>query len=246
MSAPRPDAVPAPARPAGHRVVLVAGGAGLVGGIIARGLVGDGHTVLVPSRSAGRVAALAEATRSAPGVLRPFELAGETGAERELAELLAAGPAADRPTAVVAALGGWSIGPDLLEIGDAAWSAALAGHLTSHLRAMQAYLPLLAAAGPAADPCYLTLNGAAAEIPMAGSGAVSVTGAGQRMLLEVMRAESIGRQVRLHELTVTAAVAGDLRNLDPQSQVTPSEVLDAVRNLLADPGSPALARVGGS
>jgi hypothetical protein len=106
---------------------------------------------------------------------------------------------------------------------------------------MRAYLPLVE---PSEDPVYVTTNGIAADEPLAGSGPVSVTGAAQRMLLEVMRAEPVGRRVRFHELTFRAAVAGDDRNLAPVDELSHARVAAAVRAVLDDPVSPPLVGVG--
>jgi len=209
--------------------VLVAGGTGFVGGIIARSLVADGRTVIVPARSADRLSALLAACADFSGRLVPLEVSG-SHPHFQAAERLAAD--GRRPGAVVAALGGWSKAGALIDLPGEQWERALRDHLTSHLEAMQAYVPLL---GGSVDPTYITLNGAAASEAMAGSGAISVTGAAQHMLTSVMRAEAIGATVRFHELSLMAAVAGDDRNLDPTSQITPSQITLAIDRLIGNP-----------
>lgn len=227
------------------RVVVVAGGGGHVGGLVVRDLVARGARVLVPSRHPARLADLVASLAGAPGSVQTVR-AGDAASDGLAAfaasarEIAAAG---EQPSALVAALGGFTRGPGLLALPDDAWQAALAAHLTVHLAAAQAFVPLLH--GP--DPVHVTTNGAAADEPMPGSGTVNVTGAAQRMLLEVLAAEGArgvdGPSVRFHELTLTAAVAGDDRNVDPAEQVTPEQVTAAVRTLLAEPGAERLVRV---
>lgn len=219
------------------RVVVVAGGTGVVGGVVVRALLAGGAHVLVPTRRPVARADLEPHARLAVVGVRSWDEPVEVGAAL-----------ADRdwtPDAAVAALGGWWMGTPLLELAPAAWRVLVESHLTSHFLAARALVPLLAAAsGPGAgDPAYVALNGAAARQPMALSGPVSVAGAGQTMLLDVLRAE--GTAVRLHEVAVLAAVAGDDRNLDPVATVRRDEVAQAVLAVLADPASPPTVEVGG-
>ena len=233
---------------AGNRrdCAIVAGGTGFVGGIVVRGLVADGWTVVVTSRSADKLAALRDradpadsaaeedgAGRTAgTGRLVPVLLSDDDPAQWRDAVRAAAGP----PRAVVAAIGGWRLFPDLLDVPLDAWSGALDRHLTAHLLTLQAFAPLLAESAEA-DPVYLALNGAAAEQPMADAGPVSITGAGQRMMLDVARVGRLAGRVRFHELSLLAAVRGDDRNVDPIDELHAQQVTDAVRAVLSDPTS---------
>ena len=135
----------------------------------------------------------------------------------------------------VAALGGWWKGEDLVDLDPALWRRFVESHLTSHFLVARALLPVLG--GP--DPAYVQLNGAAAQEVMPGSGPVNVTGAGQAMLLDVLRAEAIGARVRLHEVRVLHAVAGDDRNEDPASTADAQEVARLVQDVLREPTTPA-------
>ena len=146
------------------------------------------------------------------------------------------------PRAVVAALGGWHTGPDLLDLSEEEWQRALDDHLTAHLTSLQAYAPLIAGRD---DPVYLTLNGAAAVQPIPDAGPISITGAAQRMLIDVMRVGRLGDRVRFHELSLMAAVVGDDRNLEPGTEVYADQIADAVRGILTDPTAPAHLEVHG-
>ena len=218
--------------------IVVAGGAGYLGGAITRGLLATGALVVVPSRNATRLADLERNAADRPGTLRTVLLDG-AGPSEAVARVAEVAPAL---RAVIAAIGGFAVGPSLIDVPLEDWRHALEDHLTAHLAAIQAYAPLLLGA---ADPVYVAMNGAAGYQPMAGSGAISVTGAAQRMLIEVMRAEPIGSRVRFHEVAVMAAVGGDDRNVRPAEEVDPADVVAAVRSVLLDPRSPTVTFVGG-
>lgn len=227
------------------RLVVVAGGTGLVGGFVVRALLAAGARVLVPTRRAESPGA-----RPSPGtqdarVTQDARLTHvhvrtwDDPVEIAVAARAAGGP----PDAVVAAIGGWWIGTELVDLAPDAWRELITSHLTAHFLVARALAPGLAAA---TDGVYVALNGAAAREPMAASGPVSVAGAGQAMLLDVLRAETIGRSVRFHEVSVLAAVAGDERNRTPVATVGGDAVARAVLGVLADPGSPRDVRVDGA
>ncbi|HWS58018.1 MAG TPA: SDR family oxidoreductase [Actinotalea sp.] len=208
--------------PSADRVVVVAGGTGLLGGAVVAALRGRGARVVVPSR---RRAAVGD-----DDGVRSVQV-GNWEDPRELVAVL--GEPDWHPDAVVASIGGWWLGPQLVDLAPSVWREILESHLTGHFLVARALAPRLRGA----DPVYVLLNGAAATEPMAGSGPVSVTGAAQRMLLEVLRSEAIGSLVRFHEVNVRVAVAGDARNLDPEATVGADRVAAAVLAVLDDPRS---------
>ncbi|MFD6138211.1 NAD-dependent epimerase/dehydratase family protein [Promicromonospora sp. NPDC060271] len=217
------------------RPVLVVGASGFVGSRVARGLAADGRAVLAVARHA-----LPERVTVQPSVI-PV-LGADPAAQADAVREACARAGVSLPGAVIASIGGWQKGPDLLDLDPAEWSATLASHLTAHLDAARALAPLL---GPG-DP-YVVLNGAASREAMAGSGAVSVTGAGLAMLVQVLRLEARraggSPPVRFHELVIDHAVAGDDRNEDPAQTRAPAQVVQALGELLDDPGAPAVRHV---
>lgn len=217
------------------RPVLVVGASGFVGSRVARGLAADGRAVLAVARHT-----LPERVTVQPSVI-PV-LGADPAAQADAVREACARAGVPLPGAVVASIGGWQKGPDLLDLDPAEWSATLASHLTAHLDAARALAPLL---GPG-DP-YVVLNGAASREAMAGSGAVSVTGAGLAMLVQVLRLEAQRADavppVRFHELVIDHAVAGDDRNEDPAQTRAPAQVVRALGELLDDPGAPVVLHV---
>jgi len=210
------------------RVVVVAGGTGAVGGAVVRRLVATGVRVVVPTRGG---AASVPGARVVAGV--------DWDEPSGLVDVLA--DPGWRPCAVVAAAGGWWLGPQLTDLDPAAWRDLLESRLTAHMLMARALAPLLI--GP--DPASVMLGGAAGERPMVGSGPVSVAGAGQRMLLHVLRTEPIGVRVRFHEVCVGAAVEGDIRNIAPVTTIPRERIAAEVERVLVDRTAPAVVRVDG-
>lgn len=224
------------------RVVVVPGGTGFLGSRVAGALVGAGARVVVPTRGGRRAG---DAPFPGEGVPLPGGPALRTVVTADWADPVElTGLLAEpgwTPDAVVAAIGGWWIGPPLSTLDVATWRSLVESHLTAHFLALRGLLGRLT--GP--DPVYVTLNGSASREPMAGSGPISVTGAGQRMLLDVARSEQAAGsgRVRLHEVLVTAAVTGDDRNLVPVAQVPAERVVAAVLSVLVDPAAPPVVEV---
>jgi NAD(P)-dependent dehydrogenase (short-subunit alcohol dehydrogenase family) len=185
------------------RCLLVAGATGTVGGFIVAGALERGATVVAIGRSAERLSALAgrfesDQQRRLHGVQCDLSTLG--GAQPALDQIAAAGL---QINAAVAALGHWQEGTDLLDLPMDDWLMTLNENLTAHFVAARAFAPIL---DGTADPCYVTMAGIAALKAVEGSGAVSVTGAAQQMLLRVLAAESGGSGVRYHQLLLTTPV----------------------------------------
>jgi NAD(P)-dependent dehydrogenase (short-subunit alcohol dehydrogenase family) len=180
------------------RRFVVVGGAGVAGEAVAAGLLRRGATVAVTSRTEARLAAVRavlDSPRLHGYVGGTSDLAGaEAVRDQIVAEL---GPV----DGVVASLGGWWEGPPLTRLDPAVWHRILADNLTSHFIAARGYLPALVGRP---DAVYVMLGGVGGALPLPHAGPVSVTGAAQTRLLEVLAAERTG--VRLHEVRILTPV----------------------------------------
>jgi NADP-dependent 3-hydroxy acid dehydrogenase YdfG len=185
------------------RCVVVAGATGTVGGWTARGLLERGATVIAVGRSAEHLSALSDAVDARHRERLHAVQADLSSTDRAQAAVSAIAAAGLRADAVVAALGRWWEGSRLLDLPMADWNTILTENLTAHFVAARTFAPIL---DDAADPSYITLAGIGALKAVEGSGAVSVTGAAQEMLLKVLAAESAGGAVRFHELLLTTPV----------------------------------------
>ena len=218
------------------QVVLVAGGTGTIGEGLVRGLLGAGATVAVPSRDAGRLAALRERV-PAESLERLVPVVGNVGtlkgAESLRDELVARLGRIDH---AVAALGGWWSGPPLAELSVSDWRRVLDDNLTAHFVAARTFLPL-AAAHPGGS--YTFIVGPAGEAPVPGSAPVSVAVAGLLMLKRAFAQEFRHTGVRVNEVMVYAPDAREGPAPDGAGDaITADEVGDFVA-FLASPNAHA-------
>lgn len=177
---------------------VVAGGVGVAGESVAAGLLRHGATVAVTSRSKERLEGLLAAYESPRlhGFVGEMSSLPEAVLVRE--EILTSlGPI----DGVIASLGGWWEGPPLTRLDPAVWQRILADNLTSHFITARAFLPALVGRPGAV---YVMLGGVGATLPIPHAGPISVTGAAQTRLLEVLAAEQTG--VRLHELRIMTPI----------------------------------------
>ena len=105
--------------------------------------------------------------------------------------------------AVIAAVGGWYIDGPMLGRGLEAFETDFDSYLRAHFSAC-------AVAERLGVTTHLAFNGVASIEACQGSGAISVFGAAQQMLIRVADAESPA--VRFRELTILAPLHGDGRN----------------------------------
>ncbi len=192
--------------------VVVAGGAGVVGECVVHALLGNGAQVVVPSRSADRLAALAD--RTDPAVRDLLHLmVGDVGTEAGIARLR--DDILDRhgqPRGVVASLGAWWEGEQFVDISKSTWDRILWDNLTSHFLVARGFLPVL---DLSAAPVYVMLAGIAADHPEPHAAPISITGAAQRMMLRTIAVSDLGQKIRLHEVAIMTPVVTDLWIGDP-------------------------------
>jgi NADP-dependent 3-hydroxy acid dehydrogenase YdfG len=212
------------------KVFVVAGG-GVAGEAVAGGLLRRGATVAVMSRAEKRLKAIREefdTSRLHGFVIDVMDFSKAEAARDQLTAML--GPI----DGVVAALGGWWEGPSLSRLDPKIWQRILTDNLTSHFMAARLFLPMLA---ERRESVYVMLGGVGAEIPIPHAGPVSVAGAAQTRLLEVLVAERLG--VRLHEVRImTPIVTRHWSRTDREPEwLTGEQVGDYVASVV-EPGFP--------
>ncbi|MCU4296228.1 NAD(P)-dependent oxidoreductase [Brevibacterium permense] len=138
--------------------------------------------------------------------------------------------------AVIAAIGGWYIDEPVLDRGlekfDADYDSYLRGHFTACAISQSLATDRMSGGQ---GLVHLALNGVASVEALAGSGAISVFGAAQKMLIEVAAAESTS--VAFRELRIMAPIGGDDRN-DLSGGVETihlTEVVDGITAILDSP-----------
>lgn len=186
------------------RVAVVLGGAGKIGGAVARAMLREGAHVVVPSRSPERLARLAQAA-GADGRLVTLEadVGDENGAQAVLAQVLDRFGAYD---SVVVSLGSYWRGQLAIETPLAVWRERLHENFLTHVIAARVFLPPLLERQGAT---YIAINGMAADAPRPGSALIPITGVAQEMLVRQLAAEHRGAAVRI--LTV---MLGPIRSVE--------------------------------
>src|SRR5712691_6376766 len=159
------------------KLSLVLGGAGYVGEGIVRSFLEEGAFVIVPSRSAERLDGLRKLVGGGDRLVTvPANVGSPQGAEALKTQILTK---MSRLDAVVASLGGWWEGAKLIDLSIDELGKVLNDNLISHFVAAKAFLPALARFP---GSTYTMIAGLAGEIPVAGSGPVSVAAAAQQAM----------------------------------------------------------------
>ncbi|MBX9603639.1 MAG: SDR family oxidoreductase [Bryobacteraceae bacterium] len=192
------------------KVALIAGGAGQVGEGIVREFLREGATVIVPSRSRERLALLPDSPKVRTVVSDISSLAGAEAVRNRIIDEFG------RLDSVVASIGSWWQGPQLIDVPLTEWAKVMDDRLTSHFVAARTFLPVLRGT-PGSS--YTMLNGGAAETPVPHSGPVSIMAAAQLMMKDVLVVEQRDNSVRINTLLIQAYVitrdhpAGDRNQL---------------------------------
>lgn len=216
--------------------VIIIGATGAVGRELTRLFAADGVQVHAVGRDPERLAALA-AEHGAKTY--PVDL---TDAEQTAAAATALH--AERVPLAIAAVGGWYVAEPGLTLPLERWTATIDSNLHAHFVAARAFAPVL----DGDRPVYLALNGIASHHPCEGSIAISVAGAGQRMMLDVLAAEGRHRPTAYAELVVDTPIlqAGQPHPKDEPTH-TFEQVYDAVLAVAersGDPGAVARTHLG--
>lgn len=222
-----------------NQSIVVAGGAGEVGEGIVAALLGQGASVLVPSRSAEKLAALQTAVGSAgPGRLSVLE--ADLGTEAGRASLRAAAGAAGPLRAVVASLGGFWQGPHVAGVPAEVFRERLEQGLFSHLRLAQTLLPLLHGPGTS----LVQINGLAAVVSLPGLSALCVAAAAQLALTRCLIAEADAGSPRITALVIEQWVKTRSRQQLPDDALTAEEVGGEVARIIRGAATHAILCLG--
>lgn len=220
-------------------IVVIAGATGFLGSRLARLLARSGVTVAAVGRDLERLNSLFSTPSDGAEPIHTYraDLTNPDQAGTVAAQLV---DELDAPHAAIAALGGWYVEDETIDVSIGLWESTLRANLTTHFVSAKAFAPILGGT----DPVYITLNGIASHYPCVGSVAVSVAGAGQRMLIDVLSAEAIGRTVRFHELVINTPVVepGQTHDTDEPTHTT-VQVCEALRSMIDNKDLRGTARV---
>lgn len=183
--------------------VLVIGGAGEVGEGIVRQCLNAGATVVVPSRSQYRLDELrqhlagCDLTRL---IIRQAGCGTEAGA-MDLYDFIV--DELSYLDIVVASIGGWWQGENLVDVSLRLWNQLMENSLTAHFVAAKTFLPLLAEGNGGR---YIMLNGGAALKVVPNAGPISVSAAAQLVLKDVFVEEMKDSPVTINTLLINTPV----------------------------------------
>lgn len=180
-----------------NKIALVAGGAGGVGEGVVTSLLKENATVIVPSRSEDKLQKLVEYTRSIDkGILVPMLGSVSNAAQieqlaREINRKYA------RIDLLIASLGGWWQGKNLVDLDLETWNRILNDNLTSHFLTVKYFIPLLM---KSKEGFYFHINGFSAEEPYPQATPVAMMAAAQKMMVQSLALELKSTVVRVYEL----------------------------------------------
>jgi NAD(P)-dependent dehydrogenase (short-subunit alcohol dehydrogenase family) len=193
--------------------VLLAGATGAIGEPVAVELLARGAIVAAVSRSRRKLDELALRLDAPLGRLLLIEGDASTP---EGCQAIAAQAAPVH--SAVASIGSWWSGPPLVELPVSEWRRLLEETLTAHFCLAQAVVPLVAESRGS----YVFINGGAAFFPVANSGPICVSAAGQAMLARVMAAEN--PTARIASLAIETPVISRRLTTGPDAWLTGAEV----------------------
>lgn len=214
--------------------VVVAGGTGNVGRVLADALLRAGATVVVPSRSEEKLEEL-RAHLSSAASDRLVIVPGDIGDERKAPDLVERIAAEHGPVrGAVATLGRFVPAPSLLEASADALEQVIEGYLISHFVAARSLIPRIEDGGS-----YTFINGPLAFRPMnPAAGLVSTVTAAQAMLARVLMDQV--EAVRVNELVLYTPF-GWGEDAEKNAPVSQDDVGRAVAHL----ASPRAAHLNG-
>jgi 3-oxoacyl-[acyl-carrier protein] reductase len=194
-------------------ITLIAGGTGTVGECVVRAFLRAGATVIVPSRSADKIASLREFLGDGTS-RRLTALVGDIGDPRGAQTLRdQVVERFGRLDAVVASLGGtWEAKLPTIEVPVETWDEYHQSNLKAHFLAARAFLPVLA---DRPGSSYTFLGGLSALVPVPLYSPVAVNSAAQLMMARILMQEMKTTRVRINQVMCgyinTRARAGHAR-----------------------------------
>ncbi len=199
--------------------VLVAGGAGHVGGVMVDSLLRAGATVTVPSRSRERLDALTARVQEGRAE-RLVPLIGDIADESDGARVRdVARREMGGIDAVIASMGGFVMAPSVLDTPTDSLRRALDNYVVAHHRVARNLIPALRETGGS----YTFINGFLAFGPtFRGAGLIATATAAQAMLARVLMQELEATSVRVNEVVLYTSFGRARRSVSTRRMRRPS------------------------
>ncbi|WKN45447.1 SDR family oxidoreductase [Tunicatimonas pelagia] len=185
------------------KTVVVGGGTGAVGEGIVKALLSHGATVIVPARSSEKEEKLRQYVAPVnTGSLATYAYdIGQIDQAEAFREVVLR--AFGRIDMVVASLGGWSMGYDLVDTPLAMWNNVLHNNLTTHFGFVKTFIPVLKKQN---DGLYININGGAQENIAPLAGAMTIISSAQNRMVEVLHHEAREANYRVRSVAAFTPV----------------------------------------
>ncbi len=189
-----------------EQVSVVFGATGNVGFGVAQALLGAGHTVVAPTRSAEGAGRLAQELGGPGGLITLVGDVSDGGGAQALRDAVYA--RVGQVDHVVASIGPWWQKGRVIDQDEAEYRAVMRASLDGHVFAAQAFLPQLVGRAGAS---YTIVTGAGGNMAIPKTGLLVIAVSGVFGLSRMLRAEHAGDAVRVNELMIATRVEREAR-----------------------------------
>ncbi|MGD1840622.1 MAG: SDR family NAD(P)-dependent oxidoreductase [Thermonemataceae bacterium] len=190
-------------KPLADKRIVLAGGTGAVGEGIAKALISDGATIIVPFRTEAKKEQLQDYLTESPReqlVLYKANVGDPKGVKAFKTQVINEFGKIDM---TIASLGGWVQGHDLVDTPIDLWQEILQNNLTSHFLFASAFVPVLKAQN---EGLYVNINGGAQDFVAPKAGSMTIISSAQEAMTRVLHEEAKKASYRIRSVAAFTPV----------------------------------------
>jgi NAD(P)-dependent dehydrogenase (short-subunit alcohol dehydrogenase family) len=205
------------------KITIVAGGAGNIGEGIVKAHLQAGATVIVPSRTLGRLDSLQGYVSDVnTGYLIPYQanIGTFNGAQEFVRSVLEEHGKIDL---CVASIGGWWQGKSLTELSNDEWHNVMTNNLDPHFYLARAVLPAMK---ESKSGTYILVGGPGGIVPVRSAEIVAVAGTAQFKMAEALSQEMKPFGVNVYEMFIAEIATRNSKRAPTPTSITPDEIGD--------------------
>jgi len=219
------------------KFALIAGGTGNVGEGLVLSLIEKGWNVVVPGRTKSGLDRLTAFCSHSPRLhVHQFDISNPDSSKQFFSNCRTLYPPFQL---LVASIGGWRQGTDLLSLSWEEWQLVMRDNLSSHFLVMKFGFPLLQA-----DGAYVHINGMGAELVIPTAGPVVAAAAAQLKLALTLAEEQKNKGRKVYELLLGLVNTRARNSIDRKGDdlISPALIASYIL-LLLDPAFPQSKKV---